>query len=133
MGSRRGAKKGHVARQLIAFGRLKLEYPWPTDRTTNRRRKTTNRLRAIETQGRHLHLAPHTFVARQLIAFGRLKLQSEIRGALSSFAVARQLIAFGRLKPRPATWFGRAPKRRKTTNRLRAIETPAFPNAPAHF
>ena len=63
-----------VARQLIAFGRLK---PSPPKGQCHRprSRKTTNRLRAIETS-----IRPHTDpgqsrVARQLIAFGRLKLR----------------------------------------------------------
>ena len=63
-------------------------------------RKTTNRLRAIETTRRQRQQPRPIIVARQLIAFGRLKLE----------------------------WYDRRhndSQRRKTTNRLRAIETRA--------
>ena len=63
------------------------------------RRKTTNRLRAIETTGVVRYKDLETPVARQLIAFGRLKLGYE-RAKESAHEVARQLIAFGRLKLR---------------------------------
>ena len=65
---------GDVARQLIAFGRLKL-----CGRTLSGRA-------AVE-------------VARQLIAFGRLKRCPRPFARLPRQPVARQLIAFGRLKP----------------------------------
>ena len=113
------------------------------------RRKTTNRLRAIETTPLVDACAPAVMVARQLIAFGRLKPTAPAANAMLRMEVARQLIAFGRLKPihlgqvvlehrrvaRQLIAFGRLKLehrrfclgpmggRRKTTNRLRAIET----------
>ena len=66
---------------------------------TNCGRKTTNRLRAIETISAIATLCPDSCVARPLIAFGRLKLEVSGRVAVEGF---------------PG---------RKTTNRLRAIET----------
>ena len=64
-------------------------------------------------------------VARQLIAFGRLKRDEDYRREDPEQPVARQLIAFGRLKQTPHD-LRRSTCRpgRKTTNRLRAIETP---------
>ena len=62
-----------VARQLIAFGRLK------------RHGHVRGRLQRFR-------------VARQLIAFGRLKQPSTIHTHNNIVGVARQLIAFGRLK-----------------------------------
>ena len=62
-----------VARQLIAFGRLKL-VPLDEALVVSLCRKTTNRLRAIETASLLPLSAVFTNVARQLIAFGRLKL-----------------------------------------------------------
>ena len=86
-----------VARQLIAFGRLKLD-----DREDLVRhligRKTTNRLRAIETNVLR-KLSYYLDVARQLIAFGRLKRAGGGPRHDAGCLVARQLIAFGRLKP----------------------------------
>ena len=63
-----------VARQLIAFGRLKPEVS-------------------------DYKLVSRIGVARQLIAFGRLKRDVDVVFATSTGRVARQLIAFGRLKP----------------------------------
>ena len=70
---------------------------WNDD--VDRRRKTTNRLRAIETGSAALVLALLWLVARQLIAFGRLKRPGSRRRRRAIHRVARQLIAFGRLKP----------------------------------
>ena len=71
----------------------------PSAVSNSRRRKTTNRLRAIETSFQSRFAWLRDFVARQLIAFGRLKPMS---------AGTNQL---------------RVTTGRKTTNRLRAIET----------
>ena len=116
---------------------------------TNCSRKTTNRLRAIETRGPASHGLWRLMVARPLIAFGRLKLRGRSPILpVPAKGVARPLIAFGRLKrmwkphsgqsvldvARPLIAFGRlklmvlikfltAGLCRKTTNRLRAIET----------
>ena len=111
------------------------------------RRKTTNRLRAIETSRQTSVPEGTVTVARQLIAFGRLKLNHALVGGHCGLEVARQLIAFGRLKldeaqqqvavglvARQLIAFGRLKQiadgegvgvvgGRKTTNRLRAIET----------
>ena len=113
-----------VARQLIAFGRVKRDVTQQVKpaalrrKTTNRlraietnlpypfrghfwgSRKTTNRLRAIETAETDAVGASHfDLVARQLIAFGRLKRRRGIPLRRPRCGVARQLIAFGRLKP----------------------------------
>ena len=70
-------------------------------------------------------------VARQLIAFGRLKRGERLLARRLAENVARQLIAFGRLKhePRGKTSQHLASSR-KTTNRLRAIETGVVRVAP---
>ena len=136
-----------VARQLIAFGRLKLTSPIchkagrASRKTTNRlraietlpmfisirvmvsRRKTTNRLRAIETRQLAPEIGVRDQVARQLIAFGRLKPCWGPRSGSRVVQVARQLIAFGRLKLLKPPTFAKPAPCRKTTNRLRAIET----------
>ena len=93
-------------------------------------RKTTNRLRAIETTGQSLLGFRLSRVARPLIAFGRLKLIWIAPFLTTKLMVARPLIAFGRLKRcTPGTL---TPNRvgRKTTNRLRAIETCSHPWGP---
>ena len=61
-------------------------------------RKTTNRLRAIETRIDEVLGLRLRHVARQLIAFGRLKPGFGLTGYCRPDSVARQLIAFGRLK-----------------------------------
>ena len=61
-------------------------------------RKTTNRLRAIETKRCTLPTTRSLQVARQLIAFGRLKRDVYLPKPNPDKQVARQLIAFGRLK-----------------------------------
>ena len=71
-------------------------------------------------------------VARQLIAFGRLKLHRFRAAACETDYVARQLIAFGRLKPRKTTVSELLLACRKTTNRLRAIETSGRPPRVLH-
>ena len=119
-----------VARQLIAFGRLKPAISRPKNLAFICR-KTTNRLRAIETLDIGPRIYHDGFVARQLIAFGRLKLRR--CGVLQHrrTLVARQLIAFGRLKHvlLPEAVYGPLPGR-KTTNRLRAIETESLQTSP---
>ena len=62
-------------------------------------------------------------VARQLIAFGRLKRRLYDLLPQCIGQVARQLIAFGRLKRKGGWYYHLAMVGRKTTNRLRAIET----------
>ena len=62
-----------VARQLIAFGRLKRAGRRVRERNRRLGRKTTNRLRAIETENATGGKSTLANVARQLIAFGRLK------------------------------------------------------------
>ena len=73
-----------VARQLIAFGRLK---PLYVKRAFifSLRRKTTNRLRAIETQFADDLDAHVLTVARQLFAFGRLKREGSGAGNQPAF------------------------------------------------
>ena len=93
----RTQKQVRVARQLIAFGRLKLVLV-PLIVKVPVSRKTTNRLRAIETATQGGRRAGRPVVARQLIAFGRLKHEDALTA--HPFPVGR-----------------------KTTNRLRAIET----------
>ena len=61
-------------------------------------------------------------VARQLIACGRLKPVGQSQDTFV-LRVARQLIACGRLKQGSVRENDRAEIGRKTTNRLRAIET----------
>ena len=91
--------RASVARQLIAFGRLKRQRRRLALDAADVCRKTTNRLRAIETLNHHLLSVAEATVARQLIAFGRLKRQCDMTLPLAGDGVARQLIAFGRLKP----------------------------------
>ena len=67
--------------------------------TLARSRKTTNRLRAIETKTILMAAEAVVPVARQLIAFGRLKRSAAGCCGVHDLLVARQLIAFGRLKP----------------------------------
>ena len=86
-------------------------------------RKTTNRLRAIETILNDYDYLTVIVVARQRIACGRLKLRFTHEGELQTGEVARQRIACGRLKRAPAGGYDLTCLRRKTTNRLRAIET----------
>ena len=107
-----------VARQLIAFGRLKLGN-YVVGVQGQRCRKTTNRLRAIETSFTISCPAQAWDVARQLIAFGRLKHVTEHSRAPVDDGVARQLIAFGRLKP-PARW-SRALQARSVARQLIAF------------
>ena len=119
---------------MAAFGlagrkttnRLRAIETWPSRprQTSFPRRKTTNRLRAIETEVGPPVVAQEGVVARQLIACGRLKLQSLGRVVVHERVVARQLIACGRLKLNNSTMSNSLKVAgRKTTNRLRAIET----------
>ena len=112
-----------VARQLIAFGRLK---HGGGNKMIGSRRRVARQLIAFGRLKRFCRPRPGRSgrgVARQLIAFGRLKLTLDRCNLLFFPEVARQLIAFGRLK-RLEQWApaGGYPGR-KTTNRLRAIET----------
>ena len=88
-------------------------------------RKTTNRLRAIETNGKPARLE---LDAQRRKTTNRLRAIETRRNAefpQLAGCVARPLIAFGRLKLAcPRGRVGLARLGRKTTNRLRAIETP---------
>ena len=72
-----GGLPARVARQLIAFGRLKLSRGRKNTSWSRTSRKTTNRLRAIETRDGRVRRSGSRQVARQLIAFGRV-LQNSI-------------------------------------------------------
>ena len=75
-------KQTAVARQLIAFGRLKLGLAIASVITFSSR-KTTNRLRAIETAVYRFRPGAPGNVARQLIAFGRLKPLSDVHAVFA--------------------------------------------------
>ena len=120
-----------VARPLIAFGRLKHLTRGHQPSILTVCRKTTNRLRAIETQYSVPTQDGKLKVARPLIAFGRLKLSYPPHLQCDQRLVARPLIAFGRLKRIQGVAEQLAELGRKTTNRLRAIETPCRTSIPS--
>ena len=93
-------------------------------RPSGRCRKTTNRLRAIETGALFGFLADDPGGRKTTNRLRAIETTTFADPARLRVVVARPLIAFGRLKPdEQAGQQAGYCDRRKTTNRLRAIET----------
>ena len=92
-----------VARQLIAFGRLKHWSILMPGTGVSLRRKTTNRLRAIETKAVRISNVSVACRRKTTNRLRAIETYTTVSGAMLVRAVARQLIAFGRLKPTTKT------------------------------
>ena len=123
-----------VARQLIAFGRLKLANQGGKPLEHDPRRKTTNRLRAIETKNDQLGAACPAAGRKTTNRLRAIETSTRELGSLGSGCCRkttnrlRAIETTRNVPPRSLQHPGR-----KTTNRLRAIETKYYPVGNEHY